>query len=497
MGKCTQCHQLRTPGADRSRCLQCHESLGRRIEGEEGYHGRLPETDCGTCHKEHLGEDFALIRMDPDTFPHSSTGYVLEEAHLQVECRSCHTTDLVFDTELRKELSENGGLARTYMGLDRQCRSCHEPDGPHRNQFAERDCGTCHMEVEWENVPAFDHDQSSYTLEGRHRELECGGCHVVEQPGGESELIRYVPVKASDCVSCHQDPHEGRMRGSCSECHATVGWNRVNRSKVKSTFDHEATGYSLVGAHALTDCRTCHSAGQGAGSQVRLRFTPGTSGRSYPSPEHETCTSCHLDAHEGLFDNRSCDVCHGPDSWVPPDYDRAQHQMELRFELSGSHAVTPCSACHETGTGDQSRFVFQFENPGSCAVCHLEDDPHDGSFPAPGCDLCHETTVFEVNRFDHALLGEAGWMGSCIKCHETDDPHGGQFQGRDCRDCHETDAYAIPDFDHMTTRFPLEGAHASVPCGDCHLPGEGPADGGMIRYRPMDPTCTACHGGGG
>ncbi|MCJ7628811.1 MAG: hypothetical protein MUO50_10545 [Longimicrobiales bacterium] len=496
MGSCTQCHQLRTPGADRDRCLKCHESLSRKIESGTGYHGRLNEKDCGVCHKEHLGEDFRLIRMDPDTFPHLSTGYVLQGAHNKVECRGCHTPDFVVDPELRQELSETEGLTRTYMGLDQQCGSCHRTDGPHQNQFAGRDCGACHTEVEWESVPAFDHDRTPFQLDGRHQDVECNACHNVIQSGDGSESVRYTPLEASDCVSCHEDPHDSSMKGGCNECHGTAGWNRVNRSAVESTFDHEATDFSLVGAHSLAECRTCHSASQGAGARVRLRFGPGTAGRSYPKPEYETCTSCHLHSHEGDFGDRSCDTCHSPDSWVPPDYDRTQHQMELRFDLSGSHAVLPCSACHEREEGKERRLVFRFDDPDLCSVCHQNDDPHEGAFRAPGCDLCHQTTVFGLDRFDHGLLERAGWAGSCGACHETDSPHEGQFQDQDCRECHGTDAYAVPDFDHKVTRFPLAGAHADVPCGECHLAVEGPAGRSMILYRPLDQACTACHGGG-
>ena len=497
MGKCTQCHQLRTAGADRSRCLHCHESLGRRLETGEGFHGKLQEKECGACHKEHLGEDFALIRMEPDTFSHASAGYVLEGAHQQAECRTCHNPELVTDPELRAELSEGDGLTRTYLGLDRRCGSCHEADNPHRNQFPEKDCSVCHAEVEWESAPAFVHDRTAYPLDGEHRDAECSGCHVVEQPGGESGSIRYAPLDAADCVSCHEDPHENRMPGRCRVCHTTTGWSRVDRSTVESTFDHEVTEYSLFGAHAEAECRTCHSPALRGQGELRLRFPSGTAGHSYPKPEHDTCTSCHLDFHEGVFQERGCDLCHGFDSWDSPDYDRAQHQMEFRFELSGSHAVTPCSACHETESGGERRFVFRFEDPNSCNQCHQDDDPHEETFMTPKCDLCHETSGFVPDQFDHALLEQAGWVGGCRACHEDDDPHGGQFRGKDCRECHGTDAYAISDFDHMATRYPLGGAHGRVPCGECHLAVEGPSGPGMIRYRPMDQSCTACHGGGG
>jgi len=497
MGNCTQCHQLRRPGADGGRCLQCHQALSQRIAREDGYHGRLQEKDCGTCHKEHLGEDFALVRMDPDTFSHSSTGYTLRGAHEPVECRSCHLPALVADPELRKELSGGDGLERTYLGLNQQCASCHEPDNPHKEQFSDRDCSVCHAEVEWESPTEFDHDQASYPLEGQHRDLACEGCHVVEQPGGPSASIRYVPVAATDCKSCHEDPHKTRTLGQCNGCHETTGWSRVDRSAVEATFDHGTTHFALVGAHDEADCQACHSATRGTVGEIQLRFSGSVAGRSYPTPEFESCNSCHLDSHDGTFEDRGCDVCHATDSWTSPAYDRAKHQMELRFELTGSHSVTPCSACHENGVGDDRQLVFRFEDPASCSVCHEADDPHKGAFQPPGCDLCHGTDLFEVVGFEHGLLDKSGWVGSCISCHETDDPHGKQFQGRDCGDCHETDAFTISDFDHGTTRFVLEGAHAEVSCGECHSAREGGDSRSGILYSPVDTACTACHGGGG
>jgi len=496
MGNCTQCHQLRKAGADGARCLQCHQSLGRRIASQDGYHGRLEERDCGTCHKEHLGEDFSVIRMDPDTFSHASTGYTLKGSHQEAGCRTCHTPELVSDLELRQELAGTDGLSRTYMGLDQQCGSCHGPDDPHQDQFPDRDCSVCHTEVEWENPTEFDHDQSSFPLEGQHRELGCDGCHIVTQSREGTGSIRYVPVEATDCGSCHEDPHQDRMRGQCNRCHEASGWNRLDRSAVEVTFDHGITSFPLVSAHDGAECLVCHSRSRSTGGKIQLRFPAGITGRTYPLPEHETCNSCHLDSHEGVFGDRGCDVCHGQESWAPPDYDRAQHEMELRFELSGSHTVTPCSSCHESGAGNERRLVFRFEDPGSCAVCHMENDPHEGAFQTPGCELCHTTTNFGLNQFDHRLLEETGWVGRCGTCHEADDPHVGQFQGRDCRACHGTDSYEILDFDHATTRYPLEGAHAEVPCGACHLVVDRPAGEEMTRYRPIDSACTACHGGG-
>jgi len=503
MSNCTQCHQLRTPGADRTRCLQCHKSLSRRVEAGEGYHGTLEEKDCGTCHKEHLGEDFHLVRMDPDTFPHASTGYALEGAHQAADCRACHTPQLVSDPEVRRELEASGGLERSYLGLDSRCGTCHTADNPHAEQFIDRDCGSCHTEADWEEAVEFDHSRTSYPLDGQHTEVDCVGCHEAEQPAQGVELIRYTPMDASDCATCHDDPHDDRMTGRCGSCHVTAGWSRVNRSRVESTFDHEGTGFPLAGAHERAECRACHAplpgsreSSAGALAELRLSFPEGATGHAFPKPEHETCTSCHVDTHEGIFEERACDLCHTLDSWVPPDYDRARHEMELRFELSGSHAVTPCSGCHESLAGGERRMVFRFQDPGSCSVCHQADDPHEGVFQRSGCDGCHGTERFAMDRFDHALLRDSGWTGRCSACHETDDPHSGQFQNRDCQECHNTEAYAIEDFDHSSTRFQLEGAHVEVACSGCHLAEKDQAGQSMTRYRPLDMTCEACHGGG-
>jgi len=497
MGNCTQCHQLRSRGIDESRCLKCHEALGTRIQDQAGFHGRLPETDCGTCHKEHLGLDFALVRMDPDTFPHSTTGYRLEGAHTDTECRACHTPHLVSDPQVLEELSKSKGSGRTYLGLDNRCRSCHEVEDPHGGQFPDQDCRVCHSQEEWEGATAFDHDRTRYPLEGNHRTAECAGCHESVQGRDGTASIRYAGVGSDDCASCHDDPHAGVMTGTCRGCHSTRGWHQVETATVERRFDHGATAFPLVGAHDRVECRGCHTPGAADSREIELRFPLGRQGRSYPAPGHETCTSCHLDFHEGAFRDRTCDRCHDQDAWAPPDFDRAQHEMELRFPLTGAHAVTPCSACHEVSVGEEVRLQFRFQDPGSCGVCHREDDPHEGAFALTGCDLCHKTDGFRVPEFDHILLDRAHWTGACSTCHEKDDPHAQQFSGRDCRTCHETDSFRIDDFDHSTSRFPLDGAHRKVPCADCHRTEETAGGRRLIRYQPLEATCEACHGGGG
>ena len=180
ISNCTRCHQLRVPGADPDRCLSCHGALQSRIDMEEGYHGRLDDLDCGTCHKEHLGTDFTLIRMEPDTFDHDLTGFILEGAHQTTDCRDCHNPKRITDLLVLEEGAERSHLDRTYLGLNTDCRSCHLDVDPHHGQFNDRACTDCHGWDAWDDTSAFDHGQTGFPLDGEHAFLECSTCHVTE-----------------------------------------------------------------------------------------------------------------------------------------------------------------------------------------------------------------------------------------------------------------------------------------------------------------------------
>jgi len=45
---------------------------------------------------------------------------------------------------------------------------------------------------------------------------------------------------------------------------------------------------------------------------------------------------------------------------------------------------------------------------------------------------------------------------------------------------------------HRETRFPLTGAHAAVPCVECHKAASN-AKSAPVQYRFADRSCTACH----
>lgn len=453
---CTQCHEFRQRGISATRCLDCHSPLARRLESGTGYHASLPDADCATCHKEHLGEAFQLVRFDSLAFDHTQASYALDGRHAETGCRDCHTPALIQDAGVRSFKAEHGALERTYLGLPRECATCHEADTPHRDQFQDRVCTDCHDTGGWQDAAGFDHDQVDYRLTGAHRTAPCAGCHTAEpNPGELPDFVRYQGVVAARCNDCHEDPHAASMPGACASCHETGGWRRVRRDRVEATYDHRVTGFELEGRHGAAPCASCHDASAAASLVgVHLSFQPGTAGNAFPRPVATACRSCHVDRHEGAFedgesggDPPDCVRCHGEAAWSPADYDALRHNREAGWALEGAHLTVACDACH-LPTGDVPTF-------------RVEDT-------------------------------------TCAGCHRDADPHGDQFQDRSCDACHDLGGFRIAEFDHTRTRYPLEGAHVRVPCAGCHTPEPAGPDGAgdaVVRYRPLGTECRDCHEG--
>lgn len=451
ISNCTQCHQLHKPGISPALCLACHKPLADEIRAGLGFHASLAEKNCAVCHKEHFGVDFRLVRLDPATFDHARTGFPLEGKHADVGCRDCHKPLLIADPEVRADREKHHALARTYLGLPDKCASCHQADSPHGTQFQDRACSDCHDAGGWKTAREFDHDRAPFRLTGAHRNVACAKCHeATTRPGIKMPYVRYTGIEFHRCDNCHQDPHHGAMRGSCSSCHNTTGWHDVNRARVESSFDHATTGFTLVGRHAHISCGSCHDARKAARlAGIRIRFRPGTRHRPFPSPRSGNCLACHEDAHKGAFLKKkgagNCAACHGQNAWLPADFGAVRHNRETSFKLVGAHLTVSCDACHEQG----GRKVPDF-------------------------------------RLD---------ASKCASCHQIANPHGNQFKGLDCDACHTVDSFKIKHFDHDRTRFPLRGAHAKAPCSACHKPETTPSGRQMIRYRPLGTKCRDCHGG--
>ena len=191
------------------------------------------------------------------------------------------------------------------------------------------------------------------------------------------------------------------------------------------------------------------------------------------------CIACHVDddQHDGHF-GEACDSCHNDRDWSTLLFD---HERDTDHALLGAHASIDCESCHIEP-------IFEVALLAGCNDCHAADDPHEGEqgtecrdchnedswtdfvffdhdltrFPLLGmhadasCGDCHESAVFRKAPED------------CVDCHRDIDPHDGRFTA-ECSACHNPVDWNAWQFDHdLLTDFPLDGAHTSLACNDCH-----------------------------
>ncbi len=147
-----------------------------------------------------------------------------------------------------------------------------------------------------------------------------------------------------------------------------------------------------------------------------------------------------------------------------------------------------------------------------CVTCHRSEyeattkPPHVGTMPET-CGVCHTQTEWVPAKFQHPwpLVGAhlaagcpschvgsppvyKGTPKECVACHKADydsSPYPGhQAFPVTCSDCHSTLAWkpASP----VAHPFPLDGAHASIPCESCHV-------GNPQVFQGTPNTCVGCH----
>lgn len=474
---CTKCHAAGKQ-VPQERCLACHEALATRLEEGAGFHAQITG-DCVDCHSDHRGLDYEMIRWDSLSFDHDSTGYRLVDKHAELACAKCHTKP------------------STYLGLSQDCLSCHTDE--HRAQFSE-DCLTCHTMEGWKPAVDFAHDKARYALEGRHAQVACEGCHLKETDDTGDTFARYRPVSFAACSDCHSDEHKGQFDPpTCTACHDLNGFKPTR-------FDHEDSRFALVGKHQPVDCKACHRPVVEADGDTTVTYRPLPFAR---------CADCHADVHKGQF-KEDCVACHSETGWQKSPVDHEQ----TRFPLRGKHRTVACTGCHGPGPDTAAGAVALFRGLafGKCGDCHT--DTHAGQF-AQDCADCHRVTGWPIEHFDHGqtryILSGKHVTVTCEKCHRLEqvsqaapirrwrdfpfaacndchpDGHAAQFSA-DCVVCHSLEGFRPSIFGHEQAQFGLDGAHARVPCVDCHKSFQG-ADGVQhIRYRPLSGDCASCHG---
>jgi hypothetical protein len=304
---CSDCHADEITTFHPNVCADCHRQMDQSFTSE---HEAAWGGDCLACHDgvDTYGNDFN----------HNIFAFPLTGKHVEISCYDCHTD------------------ARTIADLQatpQDCAACHLVDDAHAGRFGP-DCAACHSSDGW--TPArFDHNLSTFKLEGEHAEADCEDCH-------KNNVYQGTP---SDCYSCHaqNDEHNGKFGADCAACHTPSDWENA-------TFDHSLSNFPLTGAHQQIDCEKCHVNAQFAGTA-------------------STCVSCHADPvfHAGVF-SASCESCHNTSVWSPALFSLSHPEPAVDEEGSGIyHGGTTCRTCHPSSVTTYT-----------CLSCHTENQGGEG-----------------------------------------------------------------------------------------------------------------------
>jgi hypothetical protein len=444
---CGACHESFSRGAQNSKCVTCHKTVADDVRARTGFHGKTNAgaQPCKSCHSDHQGRGFALVKFNPVGFNHQTTDYPLIGGHAKAKCADCHQA------------------GKKYRGTPTACATCHAKTDPHRGKLGPA-CQSCHTVATWKTQLPFDHSTTKFALLGAHRAATCKSCHAGERWKG-------TPTQ---CIACHakDDVHKGALGPACASCHTAVKWKN-------STFDHDDTAFPLIGKHGSITCAACH------GVANALRKPP------------RTCIGCHAkqDVHKGS-NGADCARCHNSRDWKQSSFN---HDTMTRFALKGAHRPLECRACHKQPPRIVKLAV-------TCFACHASDDPHKGRF-GPECARCHnEVTWKDKVAFDHALtrfplLGKHAPL-ACTQCHADksyaakgitcqachDDRHHAGTLGASpaCAVCHNVNDWKMWRFDHdAATDFALTGKHKGLTCTACHRPKTEPGK--------TSTACIDCH----
>ncbi|MCE4563222.1 cytochrome C [Maribellus sp. CM-23] len=490
--KCTECHILGEKETS-SKCLECHQEIKNLMNQKKGYHAsaEVKGQKCASCHGEHLGKDYKLIRFDAEKFDHQLAGFKLEGKHGTINCNDCHKEHLIRNLTSQKK---QGG---TYLGLGTSCVDCHED--VHQNTLS-NNCVSCHNQVAFRPAIGFDHSKTKFQLVGKHQTVDCAKCHVKEVRNGKN-FQQFAGVKFDNCTSCHEDVHKNKFGNDCRKCHNEFSFTQA---KTATGFNHNLTDFPLEGKHVVVNCKKCHT----SGSYTRtLKF--------------KRCTDCHSDYHEKQFQKNEvspdCSACHSVNGFSPASFSIERHNQS-GFKLEGAHLATPCLACHKTG----EKWNFKLPNQ-RCVNCH--ENVHKNALPEKympdsECRSCHSVDNWKLIAFNHdqtsfKLSGKHAGVScrdchfrrdngvvkqqfsnlaeSCENCHE--DIHFKQFEAlgkNDCARCHTFNNWLPDKFNHDNARFKLDGKHSGLQCAACHQPTDD-----LIRnyivYKFKDITCASCH----
>jgi hypothetical protein len=400
---------------------------------------------------------------------------------------------------------------------NRKCLECHDEIKALLNQkkgyhaapsVINKNCFDCHSEHHGRkfdmvrfNKDAFNHNQTSFKLDGKHKVTDCRKCHVSENIQNPKIKKRKNTFLGLDhkCFTCHEDYHQKTLSNDCSKCHNTEAF------KPAAKFDHDKTNFKLRNKHNLLECKECHAVTTENGKKFQ----------KFGNIPFGDCKVCHKDPHNRQLPGK-CKQCHSDASFSTFIGRGRFNHNTTNFRLKGSHRKANCFSCHLKTSNPKLVFQDKIQKKeNDCVSCH--DDNHKGKY-GNECAKCHNETSFlslnSMKSFDHNVadyhLEGKHLTVDCKKCHKGrystpidfsacknchTDYHRGQFAKNgvspDCNECHSLKNgfdYSLYTLEkHQKTKFPLEGAHTATPCFACHV------SKNRWTFKNLGSKCNDCH----
>lgn len=420
-------------------------------------------------------------------------------AHLEgiSNCTKCHsignnkvTRDKCLDchTQIKENIKNKKGYHASKESTRQECSACHN-DHHGRN-----------FQIVRLNKKLFNHDLAGFSLKGKHAKIDCNSCHksaFIKDPVLKKKAGTYLGLD-QNCLSCHEDYHQGKLSSNCSSCH------NFDSFKNATGFDHSKTKFPLLGQHKNVDCIECH----------KTEILNGKKFQNFSGLKFGNCTDCHIDVHKNKF-GQNCKQCHTEESFHFNVGMKAFDHDKTNFKLIGKHKLVDCKQCHKTSMTAPLKHRY-------CTDCH--EDYHKGEFSIKGkpinCDDCHDNNGFTPSTFtierhnETFVLDGAHEATLCSACHKKQgkwtfkkigskciDCHGNEHEGfldekfmpnDDCTACHNTKGWHSVKFDHNRTHYKLEGQHAVIACSKCHYAKDS-SGRKMQQFEGVSKDCSSCH----
>ena len=425
----------------------------------------------------------------------------LSKGHAYLEgvsnCTQCHSVGnkitnekcLACHKEIKSKIIAKKGYHASAEVNGKECASCHNEH--HGRNF----------QIKRFNKDTFVHRKTGFELKGAHSKQDCKSCHkaaFVKDEKLKKKASTYLGLN-TECLSCHEDYHQGKMSGNCTECH---GFETFKNAKA---FDHNKTRFPLSGKHKNVTCKQCH----------KTEIVNGKSVQGFKSMNFSNCNACHKDPHQNKF-GQNCKQCHTEESFHTVKSISTFDHDKTDFKLIGKHKNVDCKSCHKTNLTSPVKH-------GRCSDCHT--DYHKKEFDkngvSPDCNKCHNNngfvpssyTIERHNDSEFKLEGahmatpclschkkQGNWtfrnVGSkCVDCHKNE--HKGfiqekYFPGENCSACHNVNSWKTVKFDHNLTSFKLEGVHINLSCDKCHY--DKNEQGVRVQhFKGLSKECSECH----